>query len=107
MHKEASQNYNLVYSEPIAPYFDADAKAGWEDITSDMLSDHYLMRFDHKKRLYLHSDFSAISSGYAATQPDDNKESIAAMHREMVGGLCEFMAKGAKLTLRPAAFGSR
>ena len=57
--------------------------------------------------MYLRTDFSAISFGYAATQPGDDKESIAAMHREMAGGLCEFVAKDSKLTLCPVAFGSR
>ena len=65
-------NSKLVHSEPVAPYFDDAAKAEWEDIKSYMLSDHYMMWFDHRMRLYRRAEFSAISFGYAATQPGDD-----------------------------------
>ena len=62
-----------------------------------MLSDQFMMRFEHRKRLYLHTDFSAISFGYADIQPGDNKDSLAAMKRGMVcwkkvRGLCMWIA---------------
>ena len=65
------------------------------------------MRFDHKKRLYLRTDYSALSFGYVALQPGDDNSSLAAMHREMRGGPCEFMSDNPNLYLRPVAFGSR
>ena len=65
------------------------------------------MQFDHRKRLYLRSDYSALSFGYAALQPADEEESLATMDHEMKGGPCEFMSKNTKLKLGPVAFGSR
>ena len=65
------------------------------------------MRFDHRKRLYLCTDYSALSFGYVALQPGDDTSSLTAMHREMRGGPCEFMSDNPNLYLRPVAFGSR
>ena len=61
----------------------------------------------YKKRLYLRTDFSAKGFSYAACQPGNDPDSLAAMRREMRGGTCEFMTKGSNLTLRCVAFGSR
>ena len=105
--KRLCETTKLVYSEPVALYLSDAANAEWEDIKSVMLSDHCMIHFDHMKHLHLQSDFSVISFGYAATQYGDDKESITAMHREMVGSLCKFVAEGSKLTLHPVAFGSQ
>ena len=97
----------LVYLEPVAPHFDEAARAEWEDIKCALLSDHCMMRFDYRKRLFLRTDFSALSFGYATTQPADDKESLLAMQREMAGAPCEFMKKGSKLKLLPVSLGRR
>ena len=57
--------------------------------------------------MYLYTDYSALSFGYATLQPADKEESLAAMDREMKEGPCKFMSKNTKVKLRPAAFGSR
>ena len=57
--------------------------------------------------MYLHTDFSALSFGYASTQPADDKASILAMCRRIAEAPCKFMAEGPKLKLPPVTFGSR
>ena len=90
----------------LPPHFNNAAKAEWEDIKSAMLLGHCMIRFDHSKHIYLRTDFSAISFGYAATQPIANEESITGIRCGMAGGLCKFMAKDSKLSLCPVAFSS-
>ena len=65
----------IAYTEPIFDHFDADAKDEWEDIKEALLSNRCMMRFDHRKRLYLHTDYSALSFGYVALQPGDDNSS--------------------------------
>ena len=57
----------LAYLEPVAPYFDKATDAEWKDLKIAMLSDHCMMRFDHRKGTYLCTDFSTLSFGYATT----------------------------------------
>ena len=95
------------YTDDIKPHFNDAAKAEWEDIKSALLADPCLARFDHRKRLYLRTDFSSLGFGYAALQPADDEASLAAMRREMAGGTCEFMKPKSKLLLRPVSFGGR
>ena len=66
-----------------------------------------MRRCQHKKRLYLCTDYSALAFGFVALQPADDKDSLAAMRREIRGGPCELMTSGSTLYLRPVAFGSR
>ena len=97
----------LEYTESASPHFDTAAKAEWEDIKNALVSDPCLARFDHRKRLYLRTDFSSLGFGYAALQPANDDASLAAMRREMAGGECEFMRPKSQLLLRPVAFGGR
>ena len=49
--------------------------------------------------------------GYVTTQPNKDPVSLAAMHRENLGGKCEFLSNskdfGAPPSLRPISMGSR
>ena len=72
-----------------------------------LLSEPCLMQYNPAKRCYIRTDFSALGFGGALLQPDDDDESLAAMHREMAGGECEFMQKESKCRLRPVAFVAR
>ena len=51
------------------------------------------------ERLYLRTEFYGKGFGYAACQPGNDMDSLAAMHREMKGGPYEFIIKGSKLVL--------
>ena len=72
-----------------------------------LLSDPCLARFDPAKRPYLLTNFSKFGFGYEIAQPDDDPASLAAMHREILGGDCEFLRPKSILRLRPTGFGSR
>ena len=78
-----------------------------DDLIGAITSDPCIARFDHTKRPYLLTDFSKLGFGYNLCQPNDDKDSIAAMRREMEGGDCEFLTKDSKLLLRTTGFGSR
>ena len=94
-------------SEPIGDKFSPEAKAAFDDIRQSILSDPCLKRFNHRRRLYLKTDFSSYGFGYVAMQPSDNAASLSAMRREMEGGPCEFLLLDESLQLHPIAFGSR
>ena len=81
--------------------------AAREDLIMALLSDPCLARFDPAKRPYLLTDFSKFGFGYEIAQPDDDPASLAAMHREILGGDCEFLLPRSILRLRPTGFGSR
>ena len=95
------------YTAEVAPFWDDKAKSEWEDIKEALLSDPCLQRFNHRKRVYVLTDFCKEGFGWCACQPGDDNASIAAMEREMLGGDCEFLKPGTKLTLHPIAFGCR
>ena len=92
---------------PVGAEWDTNAQEEFDDLRNAILKDPCLARFDHTKRCYLSTDFSALGFGYCLTQPADDDASLAAMNREMVGGECEFLRDNSPLKLRPVAFGSR
>jgi hypothetical protein len=57
--------------------------------------------------MYLKTDFSSLSLGFALCQPNEDDESIQAMKDEIAGGPCRFDLTLKGLRLRPIAFGSR
>lgn len=95
------------YTTTLGDQWDTSAQSAFEDIRNALLQDPVLKRFDHRKRLYLMTDFCKDGFGYCACQPGDDAPSIAAMKREMAGGDCEFLLPNSKLTLHPVAFGCR
>ncbi|KAL3786998.1 hypothetical protein HJC23_005509 [Cyclotella cryptica] len=80
---------------------DKVAEDEWTGIQNAILADPCLKRFDHRKRVYIISDFCAKGFAYVATQPGDDEPSIAAMMREMAGGDCEFLREGNEAKLHP------
>ena len=91
----------------VKPHFNQSARTEWDDIKQALISDPCLARYDHTKHLYIHTYFSGKGFGYAACQPSNDVNSLAAMRCEMAGGPCEFMPKGSKIVLCCVAFGSR
>jgi hypothetical protein len=89
------------------PLWDKSAQSEFDDIRKALLSDPCLKRFDHRKRLYLQTDFCKDGFGWCASQPGNDNASLAAMQREMRGGDCEFMLPNSSLVLHPVAFGCR
>eukprot|EP00956_Cyclotella_meneghiniana_P018529 scaffold30928_cov30-Cyclotella_meneghiniana.AAC.2 len=87
--------------------WDDAAQAEMADIQNAILSDPCLKRFNHRKRLYLLTDFCKEGFGYCASQPGNDEESLQAMQSEMEGGDCKFLLPKSTLTLHPVAFGSR
>ena len=81
----------------------------WKWIIYSICSDPCLMRFDHRKRFYVRTDFCSHGFGFVGMQPDNDIISMSAMRREMAGGSCEFMKVGVPESpqLRPIALGSR
>ena len=56
-----------------------------------IVSDPVLVRWDHRKRFYLQTDFCAKGMGFVGMQPASDALSMAAMFREIDGGPCKFM----------------
>ena len=105
--KRLREIMKFEYTDSVLPHWDEAARAEFDDICNALLSDPCNKRFDHRKRLYLLTDFCKDGFGWCASQPGDDSPSLAAMHREMRGGDCEFMLPNANLTLHPVAFGCR
>jgi hypothetical protein len=97
----------LESTELVAPVWDSKAQSEFDDIRNAILADPVLRRFDYRRRTYLLSDFCKNGFGYVACQPGNDPSSLAAMHREMAGGDCEFLLPNSKLLLHPVAFGCR
>ena len=83
----------------------------WEFMKQSILSDPCCAQYNPDLRFYLKTDFAQVGMGYVGCQPDDDPLSLAAMHREMAGGPCEFLTNakdvGAPPRLRPICMGSR
>lgn len=97
----------LKYLEQVGSHFDVDASVEWGDIKSDILADPCLCRFDHRRCIYIRTDFSAKVFGYVALQPGDDNALLAAMWRKIAGAGCECMVASSTLILHPLAFGGR
>ena len=77
-------------------------------ILDSLLGDPVLIRPNSEKRFYLRTDASKFGHGNVLLQPGDDKESIAAMNREIAGGNCEFdTSTKCKLRLHPIGFSGR
>ena len=76
MHSIMLQNYNT----PLGVLWDAAAKAGFDDMRHAILRDPCLKRYDHRKLLVLHTDFSGEGFDYVALQPGNDDASLEAMH---------------------------
>ena len=82
-------------------------KLKWRILNLFLLSDPIIKRADPEKRVYLRTDFSSIGFGFVVLQPGDDVEGLAAMRREIDGGLCEFDLTKKSPRLYPCAFGAK
>eukprot|EP00956_Cyclotella_meneghiniana_P037713 scaffold143282_cov76-Cyclotella_meneghiniana.AAC.4 len=95
------------YTDSLEPHWDSSAQAEWDDISRAILNDPCLQRFDHRKRLYVLTDFCKDGFGWCACQPGNDAASLDAMTREMAGDDCEFLLPKSSLVLHPIALGCR
>ena len=72
-----------------------------------VLRDPCLKRYDHRKLLALHTDFSSEGFGYVTLQPGNDNASLDAMHTYMGGGNFTFMTAKSKAALHPVVVGCR
>ena len=108
----ASPLRHIIKTYPIdhelsKPELSANAIKAYNILKGKILSAPILQRANTKKRMYLKTDFSAKSLGYALCQPNQDKESLEAMREEMNGGPCKFDMTLKGLRLLPISFGSR
>jgi hypothetical protein len=87
--------------------FNSEALKSYNTIKAKILAKPILQRANIRFRMYLKTDFSSLSLGFALCQPNDDPESVNAMNEEIAGGPCRFDTKLKGLRLRPIAFGSR
>eukprot|EP00956_Cyclotella_meneghiniana_P041345 scaffold223534_cov34-Cyclotella_meneghiniana.AAC.1 len=100
------------YDRAITPDMWTDnCQQQWDFLKQSILSDPCLAQYDPNLRIYLKTDFAQVGMGYVTTQPNNDPVSLAAMHRENLGGKCEFLSNskdfGAPPSLRPISMGSR
>ena len=70
--------------------FTADTLKAYTTIKNSILSKPILQRADIDLRMYLKTDFSSKSLGFALCQPARDAASLKAMHDEINGGECKF-----------------
>ena len=87
--------------------FTANAMKAYNEVKDAILKKPILQRADINLRMYLKTDFSSLSLGFALCQPEKTAESIKAMEEEIAGGECKFDLTLKGLRLLPIAFGSR
>lgn len=87
--------------------FNNKALQSYNTIKNKILSKPILQRANIKLRMYLKTDFSSLSLGFALCQPSTDQDSIDAMNEEINGAPCRFDTKLKGLRLQPIAFGSR
>ena len=72
-----------------------------------VISDPCIVRYDFEKSPYLITDLSKVGFGSDLFQLNDDPYSVAAIRREMEGGVCEFLRHKSKFLLQSTAFGYR
>jgi hypothetical protein len=95
------------YTEPVAAHWTPEAEGAWEDLKEAILSDPCIQRFDYRKLIVLHSDFSARGFGFVLLQPGNDEASQEAEQDYHDGKGFSFMTKDSKAILRPVCFGAR
>ncbi|KAL3787769.1 LOW QUALITY PROTEIN: hypothetical protein HJC23_009820, partial [Cyclotella cryptica] len=102
------QDYNTVLTSSM---WTPSCQSQWDFMKQSILSDPCCAQYDHRKRFYLKTDFAQVGMGYVGCQPDNDDASLAAMHREVCGGPCEFLTNakdvGSPPRLKPICMGSR
>ncbi|KAL3802962.1 hypothetical protein HJC23_011585, partial [Cyclotella cryptica] len=88
------QDYNTVLTSSM---WTPSCQSQWDFMKQSILSDPTTTA----KRFYLKTDFAQVGMGYVGCQPDNDDASLAAMHREVCGGV------GSPPRLKPICMGSR
>jgi hypothetical protein len=94
------------YTDPIADHWTPQAESAWNDLKEAILSDPCIQRFDYRKLVVLHTDFSSFGFGYVLLQPGNDEASVRAAQDYRAGIGFSFMTIGLKATLRPICFGA-
>ncbi len=84
---------DLIYRSPLDDKFPKNSYTShhnnaFQHLKTAVTSKPILQRYNHNKRCYLKTNFSAKGLGYAICQPDDSPDSLAAMQLEERGGKC-------------------
>jgi hypothetical protein len=93
-------------TDAVGPHWTPEAQAAWEDLKGAILSDPCIGRFDHRKLLMLHTNFSSLGFGFVLLQPSNNEASIKADQDYLDGKGFSFMTKGSAAVLHPICFGA-
>ncbi len=91
------------YTKDVGPHWTPEAQAAWEDLKGAILFNPCIQRFDHRKLIVLHTDFSAKGFGYVLLQPGNNKASVKTAQDYLDGKGFTFMKKN-KAILHPVCF---
>jgi hypothetical protein len=85
----------------------SDTQKAFEDIKLAILDDPCIQRFDHKRLIFIRTDFSGVGFGYGLLRPADDMASIkvAQDYRDRKG--FTFMTKSSQAILCPVCFGAR
>ena len=92
---------------PVESMFILDHEAANKDLIGALVSDSCLTHHDPNTNFYLVTDYSDFEFGYEIAQPSDDPESLAAMHRKILGGDFEFFLAKSILYLRFISFSYR
>jgi len=95
------------YTDQVSPIWIDACRRSFDDIRIAILSDPCLARFNHRRLVVLHTDFSSQGFGYVVCQPGTDEASEAAMAAYRSGSDFSFMTKESSAVLRPVAFGGR
>jgi hypothetical protein len=94
------------YADPVKPHWTTSAQDSFEDTKQAILSDPFLMQFNHQQLIILHTDFSSRGFGYVLCQPGNNEASTAAMNAYQSGADFSCMTKSSTAALHLVAFGT-
>ncbi len=82
-----------------------EVQAAWEDLKGAILSDPCIRRFDHRKLIVLHTNFSSLGFGFVLLQPGNDEASVKAAQDYLDGKGFSFMTKGSAATCTRSASG--
>jgi hypothetical protein len=69
----------LEFANPVAPHWTPEVQAALNDVKYAVLSDPCILRFDHRKQIVLHTDFSSKGFRYVLCQPATDKTMLKAV----------------------------
>ncbi len=96
----------LNFADSTTPHWTPEVQAALADMKNAILSDPCLLRFDHRKLIVLHIDFSKLGFGFVLCQPATDETTLKAVqdYRDSKG--FAFMTKSSSTVLHPICFGA-